>query len=134
MITGLHHIAIAVPNLQAAISRFCTDLGCTFKDVEDVISAATQTAFLPITETQIELIHPLNQQGPVQKFLDKKGGGLHHLCFQSDDLLADRDRLIAKGYVFIQLEPQVGAHNSRVLWIHPKSTEGILIELAEYPH
>lgn len=133
MITGLHHIAIAVPNFQQAIARFCEDLGCILQSTEDVAAAATKTAFLPIEDAQIELIHPLTPNSPVQKFLDKRGGGLHHLCFISDDLLADRDRLLKKGYEFIQAEPQPGAHGSRVLWIHPKSMAGVLVELAEYP-
>ena len=134
MITGLHHIAIAVPDFQQAIQRFCEDLGCELKTIEDVTAAATKTAFLPLENVQIELIHPLTQDSPVQKFLDKRGGGLHHLCFISDDLLADRDRLIDKGYLFIQTEPQPGAHGSQVLWLHPKSMSGVLVELAQYPH
>lgn len=134
MITGLHHIAIAVPDFKRAIQGFCEDLGCSLEATEDVKAAATQTAFIPIDQAHIELIHPLTPDSPVQKFLDKRGGGLHHLCFISDNLLADRDRLLQKGYQFIQTEPQPGAHNSRVLWIHPKSMAGVLIELAEYPH
>lgn len=134
MITGLHHIAIAVPDFQQAIQRFCEDLNCELKTIEDVAAALTKTAFIPLENVQIELIHPLTQESPVQKFLDKRGGGLHHLCFISDDLLGDRDRLINKGYVFIQMEPQAGAHGSQVLWIHPKSMAGVLVELAQYPH
>ena len=134
MITGLHHIAIAVPDFQQAIQRFCEDFGCELKTIEDVTAAATKTAFLPLENAQIELIYPLTQDSPVQKFLNKRGGGLHHLCFISDDLLADRDRLINKGYVFIQKEPQPGAHGSQVLWLHPKSMSGVLVELAQYPH
>ncbi len=133
MIIGLHHIAIAVPDLQQAITQFCEDLGCTLESTEDVTAAATKTAFIPINAAHIELIHPLTPASPVQKFLDKRGGGLHHLCFRSNDLLADRDRLLQKGYTFIHPEPQSGAHGSRVLWLHPKSTAGVLIELAEYP-
>ena len=133
MITGLDHIAIAVPDIQKAIVRFCQDLGLTISHQHTVHEADTETAFLPIDHSCIELVAAIEQQGPIQKFIEKRGGGLHHLCFRSDDLIADRDRLKAKGYIFIHNEPQPGAHGTQVLWIHPKSTEGVLIELAQHP-
>lgn len=132
MITGLDHIAIAVPDLQAAIERFCTDFGLTLTGTEDVPDAQTSTAFLPVTKTQVELVHPLNGEGPIQKYLNNKGGGLHHLCFRSDNVEADMQRLSAKGYQFISDKPKAGAHGTRVAWIHPKSTNGVLIEIAQY--
>ena len=131
MITGLNHIAIAVPNFETAIERFLLDFGLNYKGVEDVIPAKTKTAFFPISGTQIELIHPMNEDSPVQKFLDKRGGGLHHICFESDALDDDVANLKEKGYRFITETPQIGAHNSRVIFIHPKSTDGVLIELVE---
>ena len=131
MITGLNHIAIAVPNFDAAIERFLLDFGLNYKGVEDVIPAKTKTAFFPISGTQIELIHPMNEESPVQKFLDKRGGGLHHICFESDALDDDVANLKEKGYRFITDTPQIGAHDSRVIFIHPKSTDGVLIELVE---
>ena len=131
MITGLNHIAIAVPNFETAIERFLLDFGLNYKGVEDVIAAKTKTAFFPITGTQIELIHPMSEDSPVQKFLDKRGGGLHHICFESDALDDDVANLKEKGYRFITETPQIGAHNSRVIFIHPKSTDGVLIELVE---
>ena len=97
-----------------------------------MVSAKTKTAFFPIKGTKIELIHPLNGEGPVKKFLEKKGGGLHHICFQTDDILDDMKRLQAKGYRFLSEEPQDGAHGSKVAFIHPKSAGGVLIELAEH--
>jgi methylmalonyl-CoA/ethylmalonyl-CoA epimerase len=129
MITALDHIAIAVPDLEKAIKRFMEDFGLTFEGTEDVASAKTSTAFFPLPPTSIELIHPLNGEGPVQAFLDKKGGGMHHLCFRSDDLDADVARLKEKGYQFLSDEPSIGAHNCRVIFIHPKSCDGVLIEL-----
>lgn len=133
MIRRLDHIAIAVPDLQQAIERFCADMGLELKGTEDVLDQKTTTAFLPIDGTQIELIHPIDGEGPVQRFLDKRGGGLHHLCFETDDIDADMKRLIDKGYRFLSEGPQPGAHGTRVAFIHPKSTGGVLIELAEYP-
>ena len=133
MIVRLDHIAIAVPDLQAAIKRFADDFGLQLAGTEDVPTEHTSTAFLPIEGTQIELIHPMNGQGSVQKFLDKRGGGIHHLCFESDDIDADMKRLTEKGYRFLSDAPKPGAHGTRVAFIHPKSTGGVLIELAEHP-
>lgn len=129
MITGLDHIAIAVPDLEAAIERFMNDFGLTFKGTEDVAAAKTSTAFFPVPATQIELVHPLNGEGPIAKYLEKKPGGLHHLCFRTDDIEADVARLKDKGYVFLSDAPTMGAHNCKVIFIHPKSCDGVLIEL-----
>ncbi|WP_068500578.1 methylmalonyl-CoA epimerase, partial [Oleiphilus sp. HI0067] len=119
----------AVPDLQKAIQRFAEDFGLDFKGQEDVESALTSTAFFPLDKTSIELVHPLNGQGPIQKYIDKKGGGMHHLCFRSDDIDSDIERLKAKGYEFLSDAPSLGAHNCRVIFIHPKSCDGVLVEL-----
>lgn len=133
MLTRLDHIAIAVPDLQAAIRRFGEDLGLTFEGIEHVASAQTTTAFFPVEGTRVELLHPLDGQGPITKFLDQRGGGLHHICFATDDIVADMARLKARGYRFLSEEPVPGAHGSRVVFIHPKSAGGVLIELAQHP-
>jgi methylmalonyl-CoA/ethylmalonyl-CoA epimerase len=133
MIKRLDHIAIAVPDLDAAIHRFCEDLGLPLSGQEDVLAAKTTTAFVPAGETRIELIHPLNGEGPVAKYLDKRGGGLHHLCFETDDIDGDMEMLRGKGYRFLTDAPTPGAHDTRVAFIHPKSCGGVLIELAEHP-
>ena len=80
MIVALDHIAIAVPDLEKAIKRFMEDFELTYKGSEDVADAKTSTAFFPVPETSIELVHPLNGEGPIAGYLEKKGGGLHHLC------------------------------------------------------
>ncbi len=133
MITALDHIAIAVPDLERAIQRFLEDFGLPFEGTEDVESAQTATAFFPLPETRIELVHPLRGAGPIAKYLEKKGGGLHHLCFRSDDIDADVERLRQKGYQFLSDAPGPGAHDCRVIFIHPKSCDGILIELSQPP-
>jgi methylmalonyl-CoA/ethylmalonyl-CoA epimerase len=132
MIVSLDHIAIAVPDLQRAISRFMQDFGLNFEGTEDVTEAKTSTAFFPIDGTSIELVHPLDGQGPLVSYLEKRGPGIHHLCFQSDDLDNDVARLKEKGYQFLSDEPSPGAHNTRVIFIHPKSCDGVLIELNEH--
>lgn len=133
MITGLDHIAIAVPDLEAAIQRFLNDFQQPLAGCENVESAHTSTAFFPQQNVSIELVHPLNGQGPIAKYLDKRGGGLHHLCFRSDDLTADVAMLKQKGYQFLTDEPYTGAHNCQVIFIHPRCCDGVLIELSEQP-
>ena len=129
MITALDHIAIAVPDFKKAIKRFMEDFGMNIDDREDVVAAKTSTAFFPVADTSVELVHPLNGEGPIAAYLDKRGGGLHHICFRSDDIEADVERLSEKGYQFLTDTPTFGAHNARVIFIHPKSCDGVLIEL-----
>ena len=140
MITALDHIAIAVPDLEQAIARFMEDFGLPFAGTEDVAAAKTATAFFPLPPTTIELVHPLKGEGPIADYLKKRGGGLHHLCFRSDNIEQDIARLKAKGYQFLADEPSPGAHGSRVIFIHPRSCDGVLIEINQpaqehaYPH
>lgn len=131
MITALDHIAIAVPDLERAIKRFLDDFGIRFEGTEEVEAAKTTTAFFPIDGTSIELVHPLGGEGPIAKYLDKRGGGMHHISFRTDDIDADVVRLKEKGYQFLSDGPQPGAHGSRVIFIHPKSCDGVLIELTQ---
>jgi methylmalonyl-CoA/ethylmalonyl-CoA epimerase len=134
LILSLDHIAIAVPDLDEAVQRFCHDLGLTFDHTEDVVPAKTRTAFVPVAgPTAIELVTPLNGEGPIAASLEKRGPGLHHLCFRTDDIEADMARLQAKGWRFTTEAPTPGAHGTRVAFIHPKSTGGVLLELAEHP-
>ncbi len=129
MITALDHIAVAVPDLEKAIKRFMEDFGLEFEGTEEVEAAQTTTAFFPLPPTSIELIHPLEGQGPVAKYLEKRGGGIHHLCFRSDNIHEDVERLKAKGYQFLADEPSPGAHGALTIFIHPKSCDGVLIEI-----
>lgn len=129
MITALDHIAIAVPDLEKSIKRFMEDFGLDFEGREDVEAAKTSTAFFPLPPTSIELVHPLNGEGAIAVYLEKKGGGLHHLCFRSDNIEEDVARLKGKGYQFLGDEPTPGAHGSKVIFIHPRSCDGVLIEI-----
>ena len=131
MITHLDHIAIAVPDLSEAIKRFAEDFGLSLSGTEDVLTEQTSTAFFPIPGTRIELVAPMKGEGPIATSISKRGPGMHHLCFRTDDIEADMARLTAKGYRFIHDTPKPGAHGSRVAFIHPKSTGGVLVELAE---
>jgi methylmalonyl-CoA/ethylmalonyl-CoA epimerase len=129
MITALDHIAIAVPDLEKSIKRFMEDFQLTFDGTEDVEAAKTSTAFFPLPPTNIELVHPLRGEGAIAGYLEKKGGGLHHLCFRSDNIEEDIVRLKEKGYQFLGDKPTPGAHGSKVIFIHPKSCDGVLIEI-----
>ncbi len=131
MITALDHIAIAVPDFEGAVKRFMEDFGLPFEGTEDVASAKTSTAFFPLPPTSIELVHPLNGEGPIAKYLEKRGGGLHHLCFRTDNIDEDVARLQKKGYQFLSEAPTPGAHGARVIFIHPKCCDGVLIELSQ---
>lgn len=133
MIRRLDHIAIAVPDLHAAIRRFAEDLEIPLSGTEDVPTESTSTAFFPIEGTRIELVHPMDGKGPIAGFLEKRGPGLHHVCFETDDIEADVSRLRAKGYQFLSDAPKPGAHGCRVIFIHPKSCGGVLIELSQHP-
>lgn len=129
---SLDHVAIAVEALDPAIRRFVEDLGLSLRGTEDVPSQQTRTAFLPVGgPTTIELVAPLDGQGPIAKAIEKRGPGLHHLCFRTDDLDGDVARLKARGWVFTTDGPTPGAHGMRVIFVHPKSTGGVLIELAQ---
>jgi methylmalonyl-CoA/ethylmalonyl-CoA epimerase len=134
----LDHVAIAVPDLPEAVRRFVEDFGLPCAGVEDVASAVTRTAFFPVTDgahpATIELVAPLDGAGPIARSLATRGPGLHHLCFRTDDLEADVARLTARGYQFTTPEPTPGAHGSRVIFLHPRSTGGVLIELVQGGH
>jgi len=132
-IVALDHVAIAVDDLPAGVRRFCEDLGLQLAGMEDVEPALTSTAFIPVSGTRIELVHPLRGQGPIATFLEKRGPGLHHLCFRTDDIEGDVSRLKSRGWQFLSDQPTPGAHGTRVIFVHPRSTGGVLLELAEHP-
>ena len=133
MIRRLDHIASAVPDLDRAIRRFSDDLGLAFEGTQGVPAQSTTTAFFPIGAAHIELVHPIDGKGPIAKYLEKRPGGLHHLCFSTDDIVADVATLRAKGWEFLTPEPTPGAHGCRVIFAHPRSCDGVLIELSEPP-
>jgi methylmalonyl-CoA/ethylmalonyl-CoA epimerase len=136
MITHLDHVAIVVEDLPEGVRRFVEELGVRCEGTEAVPEAQTDTAFLAGSldgSTKVELVAPLEGRGPLKKYLGKRGPGLHHLCFATDDVAGDMARLKAKGYRFTTEQPTPGAHGTLVAWLHPKSTGGVLIELAQHP-
>ena len=133
MIGKLNHVAIAVPDLAAATARYRDTLGATVSEPLQLPDHGVTTVFVELPNTKIELLHPLGEQSPIQKFLDRNpAGGMHHVCYEVEDIHAARDRLQADGMrVLGSGEPTIGAHGKPVLFLHPKDFCGTLIELEQ---
>ena len=133
MIGRLNHVAIAVPDLKAAAAQYETTLGATVRAPQDEPDHGVTVVFIELPNTKIELLYPLGENSPIRGFLDKNpSGGIHHMCFEVDDILAARDRLLAEGArVLGGGEPKTGAHGKPVLFLHPKDFNGCLIELEQ---
>ena len=126
----LDHIGIAVRSLDERRNVY-EALGLELSGEETVAEQKVRVAFLPVEGSRIELLEPTAPDSPIAGFLAKRGEGLHHLCFQVDDIVATMASLRAQGLALLSAEPQTGAHGARVCFIHPKSTGGVLIELWE---
>ncbi len=131
MIKRVHHIGIAVRTLDEGAETW-KRIGLLEEGREDVVPAKTKIAMFPVGESRVELLEPMYEGTPVAKFLDKNGPGIHHLCFEVDDVDAESERLRAAGVRLLYETPQPGAHGSRVMFLHPKDTGGVLIELNEF--
>jgi methylmalonyl-CoA/ethylmalonyl-CoA epimerase len=126
----LNHVGIAVSSLdeRAAVYRA---LGLEIRSREVVESEKVRIAFLPVEGSEIELLEPTSPDSPIAGFLQKRGEGLHHLCFEVDDIRATMATLKAQGYQVLSDEPRTGAHGSLVCFVHPRSAGGVLIELCQ---
>ena len=133
MIGRLNHVAIAVPDLEAAAAQYRDTLGAEVGAPQDEPDHGVTVVFITLPNTKIELLYPLGEGSPIQGFLDKNpSGGIHHICYEVDDILAARDTLKAQGVrVLGNGEPKIGAHGKPVLFLHPKDFTGTLIELEE---
>ncbi len=133
MIGKLNHVAIVVPDLAAATSLYRDTLGATVSAPVSLPEHGVTTVFVELPNTKIELLEPLGSSSPIARFLDKNpSGGLHHLCYEVEDILAARDKLVATGArVLGNGEPKNGAHNKPVLFLHPKDFCGTLLELEQ---
>ncbi len=133
MIGRLNHVAIAVPDLEAAAVTYRTVLGATVSNPEDLPEHGVTVVFVELPNTKIELLHPLGDNSPIQGFLDKNpSGGMHHLCFEVEDILVARDKIKAEGKRILgDGEPKTGAHGKPVLFVHPKDFDGTLIEIEQ---
>jgi len=133
MIGRLNHVAIAVPDLAAASALYRGTLGAEVSDPLDLPEHGVTTVFVTLPNTKLELLHPLGEGSPIAGFLAKNpAGGIHHLCYEVDDIAAARDRLVAEGArVLGDGEPRTGAHGKPVIFLHPKDFCGTLIELEQ---
>jgi methylmalonyl-CoA/ethylmalonyl-CoA epimerase len=133
MIGRLNHVAIVVPDLAVASRTYREILGAKVSDPVDLPAHGVTTVFVMLDNTKIELLHPLGETSPIAKFLaDHPSGGMHHVCYEVDDILAARDRLKAQGArVLGDGEPKIGAHDKPVLFLHPKDFAGTLVELEQ---
>lgn len=127
----IDHVGIAVEAHAKAASVYEDLLGLRLKDTEEVASQKVRTAFYPCADVNLELLEPTDPAGPVGRFLEKRGPGLHHVAFEVDDIEAELERLKAAGVALIDQEPRPGAHGTRIAFLHPKSTHGVLVELVE---
>ncbi|MFD1627932.1 methylmalonyl-CoA epimerase [Azospirillum griseum] len=133
MIGRLNHVAIVVPDLSAATALYRDTLGATVSAPVDLAAHGVTVVFVTLPNTKIELLHPFGDASPIAPFLDKNpAGGMHHICYEVDDILAARDRLKAQGArVLGDGEPKIGAHDKPVLFLHPKDFCGTLVELEQ---
>lgn len=133
MIGRLNHVAIAVPDLAAASAQYRDTLGAKVGAPQDEPAHGVTVVFIELPNTKIELLHPLGENSPIRGFLDRNpSGGIHHICYEVDDILAARDRLKARGArVLGDGEPKTGAHGKPVLFLHPKDFAGTLVELEQ---
>jgi methylmalonyl-CoA/ethylmalonyl-CoA epimerase len=127
----VEHIGIAVKSLSASIPLFEKLLNTPCYKTEEVASERVNTAFFRQGETKIELLESTTEDGVIRKFIDKKGEGIHHLAFDVADIRAEMARLQAEGFTLLNEEPKAGADNKLVCFLHPKGTNGVLIELCQ---
>jgi methylmalonyl-CoA/ethylmalonyl-CoA epimerase len=133
MIGRINHIAIAVPNLAAACDIYRNTLGATLSQPQVLPDHGVTVVFVELPGSKVELLEPLGESSPIAAFLKKNpSGGMHHICFEVEDILAARDQLVVGGARILgDQEPKNGAHGKPVLFLHPKDFQGTLIELEQ---
>ena len=127
----VEHIGIAVNSLAESIPLFETLLNTACYKTETVESESVNTAFFQKGDTKIELLESSTEEGVIKKFISKKGEGIHHIAFEVEDIVAEMDRLKSKGFLLLNTQPKAGADNKLVCFLHPKSTNSVLIELCQ---
>ncbi len=131
MFEKIDHIGIAVADLEKALSFYRDQIGLEFKGTEVVDEQKVKVAFFPVGESKIELLESTDPEGPVGKFIEKKGEGIHHLSFRVSNIEARIKELKELGVALIDEKPRYGAGGAKIAFLHPKSTGGVLIELCE---
>lgn len=131
MLKKIDHLGVAVKDLESALNFYTEHLGLCCKGEEVVPEQKVKVAFLPIGETSVELLEATGPDSPVAKFIEAKGEGVHHIAFRVDNLEEALAELKAKGVRLIDEKPRVGAHGAKIAFIHPKASNGVLVELCE---
>ena len=131
MIRKIEHLGIAVKNIEESIEMYETLLGTKCYKTEIVESEFVRTAFLQLGESKIELLEATDPRSPIAKFLEKKGAGFHHVAFDVDNIDIEIERLKKEGFQLINEVAKNGADNKRIAFLHPKSTDGLLVELCQ---
>ncbi|MCY4287761.1 MAG: methylmalonyl-CoA epimerase [Aestuariivita sp.] len=133
MIGRLNHVAIAVPDLESASETYREILGIKVGEPQDEPNHGVTVVFIELPNTKVELLYPLGENSPIANFLQKNpAGGIHHICYEVDDIMAAKDHLLKSGARILGDDtPQIGAHGKPVLFLHPKDTHGSLIELEQ---
>jgi len=134
MLTRIDHIGIAVKSLNDALPFYRDNLGMAFLGIEEVAEQKVRVAMLQVGESKIELLEPTSDDSPVAKFLEKNGPGIHHLAYEVADIEAAIAKLVADGARMIDERPRSGAHGTRIAFVHPKSSGGVLTELCQPGH
>ncbi len=127
----IEHIGIAVKNLEVSNLLFEKLLGISSYKQEEVVSEGVKTSFFMSGPNKIELLEATNSESPIAKFLEKKGEGIHHIAFDVEDIISEMERLKKEGFVILNETPKKGADNKLVVFLHPKGTNGVLIELCQ---
>ena len=127
----IDHIGIAVKDLDAANKTYAALLGAENYKTETVESEGVETSFFRIGESKIELLAATHEESPIAKFIGKRGEGIHHIAFEVEDIKAEMARLKNEGFVLLNEEPKKGADNKLVAFLHPKSSNGVLVELVQ---
>lgn len=131
MVHKVDHIGVAVANLDEALKLYRDVLGLTLAGTEVVEQQKVKVAFLPVGDTEVELLESTDPEGPIAKFIEKRGEGIQHIALRVDDIDAALDEMRAKGIRLIDEKPRYGAGGAKIAFLHPKSTGGVLIELCE---
>jgi methylmalonyl-CoA/ethylmalonyl-CoA epimerase len=131
MINKIEHIGIAVKSLKDSNKLFESLFGKSHYKIESVESEGVNTSFFKLGENKIELLEATDENGPIAKFIAKKGEGIHHIAFDVDDIKAEIKRLKSEGFIVLNEKPKKGADNKLVAFLHPKSTNSVLIELCQ---
>ena len=127
----IEHIGIAVKNLESSNKLFASLFGKKHYKIEEVLSEGVKTSFFQVGPNKIELLQATDPEGPIAKFIDKKGEGIHHIAFAVSDIVSEINRLKEEGFTVLNETPKKGADNKIVAFLHPKSTNGVLVELCQ---